>query len=327
MPATGPSVKDWLDKLAQRALSARARLRAADKEAVRRPQVAVVTDSAAALPAGWAEQAGVADLVRIVPMPVMVAEQIFGEGMDDLGSLLAIALAEGKPVRTSRPSPGLFEAAYRELAAAGFTAVVSIHLSAELSGTVDAARLAAAKVDIPVTVLDSRTGAMAQGFGVVAAALASLGGADAAATAAKAEAVMRTSALYFFVPTLEQLRRGGRIGTAASIVGTLLSVKPLLAVRAGAIVPLEKVRSSAKAIARLEELTDLDIAARTGTVRLAVHCFGNPGQADTLAASLIARHPDAEIVISPLPAVLAAHTGLGVLAVAIVDAIVDGGPA
>ena len=112
----------------------------------------------------------------------------------------------------------------------------------------------------------------------------------------------------------EQLRRGGRIGAAASLWGTMLAIKPILAVEDGKVVPLEKVRSAAKAIARLKEIVVADAAARPeGQARLAVHHFGNPAEAEQLAAQLADAVPGcAPVQISALPAVLAAHAGLGV---------------
>src|SRR5919112_1551097 len=134
--------------------------------------------------------------------------------------------------------------------------------------------------------------------------------------AARREKPAARTKVYFYVPSLEQLRRGGRIGAAASLLGTMLAIKPILAVDGGRIVPLEKVRSAAKAIARLEEITAADAAARPDGVRLAVHHFGNPAEAQSLAARLEAALPQCPPAqISSLPAVLAAHAGLGVLAV------------
>ena len=123
--------------------------------------------------------------------------------------------------------------------------------------------------------------------------------------------------VYFYVPSLEQLRRGGRIGAAASLWGTMFSIKPILAVEDGRIIPLEKVRSAARAIARLEEIVAADASARpAGQARLAVHHFGNQAEAEELARRLAAALPACPPAqISALPAVLAAHAGLGVLAV------------
>ena len=285
-------------------------------------RTAVVTDSAAALPAEWLATPVGSGVLTVVPMPVMVGAEIYGEGEDDILETIAVALAAGTPVKTSRPSPGQFEQAYRAAERSGFESVVSVHISSGLSGTADAARLAAAKSRIPVEVVDSRTVGMAQGMAVQAAVEAAAAGLDAAAVAGAAREQAARTRVYFYVPSLEQLRRGGRIGAAASLLGTMFAIKPLLAVDGGRIVPLEKVRSAARAIARLEEVVAADAAARPSqSVRLAVHHFGNPAEAESLAARLATALPGCPPAqISSLPAVLAAHAGLGVLAV-----IVGGG--
>ena len=280
-------------------------------------RTAVVTDSAAALPADWTAGLSGDGRLAVIPMPVMVGDEIYGEGEDDISETIALALASGTSVKTSRPSPGQFEQAYRAASQRGFEAVVSVHISGELSGTADAARLAAARVGIPVEVVDSRTVGMAQGMAVQAAVRAAADGGDAAAVAAAAAEQAARTKVYFYVPSLEQLRRGGRIGAAASLLGTMLAIKPILAVEGGKIVPLEKVRSAAKAVARLEEMVAADAGARPApAVRLAVHHFGNPEEAKSLAERLaraLPLCPPAQA--SSLPAVLAAHAGLGVLAV------------
>ncbi|WP_427131423.1 DegV family protein [Pseudarthrobacter sp. S9] len=280
-------------------------------------RTAVVTDSAAALPADWVREFAPDGRLTIVPMPVMAGAEIYGEGEDDIADTIAVALASGMPVKTSRPSPGQFEHAYLAAREHGFESVVSIHISGELSGTADSARLAAARVGIPVEVLDSRTVGMAQGMGVQSAVAAAAEGRNAAQVKAFAEERVARTKVYFYVPSLEQLRRGGRVGAAASLWGTMFSIKPILALEDGRIVPLEKVRSAAKAIARLEEIVAADASARpAGQARLAVHHFGNQAEAEQLAARLAVLLPECPTAqISALPAVLAAHAGLGVLAV------------
>lgn len=280
-------------------------------------RTAVVTDSAAALPVDWVRAFTADGRLTVVPMPVMVGTDIYGEGEDDLTETIAVALACGTPVKTSRPSPGQFEQAYLAAQRRGFDAVVSVHISGELSGTADAARLAAGRVGIPVEVLDSWTVGMAQGMGVQSAVAAAAKGAGAADVRSFAEEQLARTKVYFYVPSLEQLRHGGRIGAAASLWGTMFSIKPILAVEDGKIVPLEKVRSAAKAVARLEEIVAADLAARpVGQARIAVHHFGNQAEAERLADRLAAVLPDCPAAqTSALPAVLAAHAGLGVLAV------------
>ncbi|MDP9890650.1 DegV family protein [Pseudarthrobacter enclensis] len=289
-------------------------------------RTAVVTDSAAALPADYSSGLPRDGILTVTPMPVMVGSEIYGEGEDDILETIAVALAAGTPVKTSRPSPGQFEQAYRAAQKRGFEGIVSVHISGELSGTADAARLAATRVGIPVDVVDTRTVGMAQGMAVQAAVEAAAAGAGRAAVAAAAVAQASRTKVYFYVPSLEQLRRGGRIGAAASLLGTVLAIKPILAVEGGRIVPLEKVRSTARAVARLEEIVVAEATARPGqSVCLAVHHFGNPEEAESLAARLEAALPECPPTrISSLPAVLAAHAGLGVLAVIV--GRVDSGP-
>jgi DegV family protein with EDD domain len=283
-------------------------------------RTAVVTDSAAALPADWSAGLSGDGRLTVIPMPVMVGEEIYGEGEDDISQTIALALASGTSVKTSRPSPGQFEQAYLAAQRGGYDAVVSIHISGGLSGTADAARLAAARVGIPVEVVDSATVGMALGMAVQEGVRAAAEGAGAGAVAAAAAAQAARTKVYFYVPSLEQLRRGGRIGAAASLWGTVLSIKPILAVDDGKIVPLEKVRSAARAVARLEEIVAADASARPDGARLAVHHFGNQAEAQTLAARLAAALPQCPPAqISSLPAVLAAHAGLGVLAVIVGD--------
>jgi DegV family protein with EDD domain len=288
--------------------------------AATRPDVvvrtAVVTDSAAALPAEWSAGLSGDGRLAVIPMPVMVGEEIYGEGEDDISETIALALASGTSVKTSRPSPGQFEQAYLAAERRGYEAVVSVHISGGLSGTADAARLAATRVGIPVNVVDSGTVGMALGMAVQEGVRAAATGAGAAEVAAAAADQASRTKVYFYVPSLEQLRRGGRIGAAASLWGTMLAIKPILAVDGGKIIPLEKVRSAARAVARLEEIVASDASNRPDGVRLAVHHFGNPAEAESLAARLAAAVPHCPPVqISSLPAVLAAHAGLGVLAV------------
>ena len=282
-----------------------------------RPRIAVVTDSSASLPADWAGSDRISALVRVVSMPVMIGDQIYGEGTDRMIGALALALAQGQDVRTSRPSPGQFEAVYAELAAAGYEAVVSVHLSAKLSGTVDSARLAARTSPVPVHVIDTESVAMGLGFAVQAGAAAAAEGAGAEAVAAAVRSCAAAAYILFYVPSLEQLRRGGRIGAAAGWFGTLLAVKPILAIRDGLVVPIERVRTAPKALARLEELCREELGRRTGPALVAVHHFGNEAEAERLASAVIRDRTDAQVLLCALPAVLAAHAGLGVLAVAI----------
>lgn len=321
MPADAASARDWLRHQVHKL---RPRTTTPEPVEPAKPRTAVVTDSAAALPPDWVAAHGAGGLLAIVPMPVIIGEDVFSDDDAELETHISLALAAGTPVSTSRPSPGQFEKAYRAAAEAGFDAVVSIHISKKLSGTLDAAQLAAGRAGIPVRVLDSGTVGMAQGVAVQAAVEAAAQGSGAEAVAAVAGAAALRTTVFFYVPSLEQLRRGGRISLASSWVGTVLDIKPLLGIRDGAVVPLEKVRTAAKAISRLETLAAAEIASREpGRAQLSLHHFGNEHQAGILNESLRTRFPGlAAADMTRLPAVLAAHAGLGVLVVVVSDAIV-----
>ncbi len=276
-------------------------------------RVAVVTDSTAYLPAGLAEKYD----VIVVPLHVMLAGRTGAEGVEVSPREVAAALAERRQkVSTSRPTPVELAAAYR---ATGAGAVVSVHLAAGLSGTYDAAHLAADEVadeGIDVRVVDSQAVAMGLGFAVLAAAGSAAAGAGLDAVAARAARAAAATTTLFYVDTLEHLRRGGRIGAAAALLGTALAVKPLLQVSHGTIAPLEKVRTASRALARLEDLAAA--AAADVAVDVAVHHLAAAAKADLLAERLRARLPGLESLhVSEVGAVVGAHVGPGLLGVVV----------
>jgi DegV family protein with EDD domain len=288
--------------------------------------VAVVTDSTSYLPVGFADERR----ITVVPLVVTVNGVEGREGIDVAPADVAAALrARRVSVTTSRPSPADFSTMYGELLANGHDAVVSIHLSGRLSGTVDAARLGAEAFADRVVVVDSGTTGMGLGFAVLAAAsaaaaAASAGSASAAsavtaeagrAAAAEVAAVAtatagRTTAL-FYVDTLEFLRRGGRIGAASALVGTALSVKPILHMVDGAIVARDRVRTAGRALARLIELAVE--AAEGSDVDVAVHHSAAPERADALLTELTRRLGDRvrERYVVEAGAAITAHVGPG----------------
>ncbi|QYN37650.1 DegV family protein [Pseudonocardia sp. DSM 110487] len=279
------------------------------------PVAVVVTDSTAYLPKGVAEERG----IRVVALEVRIGDRVGREGIDIDAAELSAALADRRlDVQTSRPTPAEFIACYRAALDGGADEVVSVHLSRELSGTWDAARLAADEVGSErVHVVDSRSTGMGLGFAVLAAAEAARVGSPGVEVAAAAEAVAARCRLFFSVETLDRLRRGGRIGAAAALVGTALAVKPLLHVAQGRIVPLEKVRTTARAAQRLVELAVK--AAGDGPVDLAVHHLAAASRAEEVAARLRERLPHvARLLVSEVGAVIGAHVGPGLLGVVVV---------
>ena len=276
--------------------------------------VAVVTDSTAYLPSELTEGYG----IHVVPLYVVLPGRSGREGLDVGPQDVARALAvRGQTVSTSRPTPGDFVAVYRAALDAGADRIVSIHLSGELSSTSDAARLAASQVgEHLVTVVDSRSAAMGSGFDVLAAARSAAAGADAEEVAATARRTAHETSTFFVVDTLEHLRRGGRIGAAAAVLGSALAVKPVLHVRDGRVVPLEKVRTTARANNRLVQRAVE--AAGDGPVSVAVHHLDAAERADRLAAELRERLPALrELHVSELGAAIGAHVGPGAVGVVV----------
>jgi DegV family protein with EDD domain len=197
---------------------------------------------------------------------------------------------------------------------------VSVHLSSKISGTYGAAQVAAASVHIPIIVVDSMTLAMAVGFAVLAGAEVARSGAAPADVVAQVRRRAAATTTYFYVDSLEYLRRGGRIGTAAAMLGSALAVKPLLTVTDGEIRPYERVRTESKALTRLEELSldALARAARNGAVDVAVHHLDNPDGARRLVERLRGQvPPGGSVVISEVSAVLGVHVGPGTVGIVV----------
>jgi len=276
------------------------------------PHVAIVTDSTAYLGQDALTRYGIA----VVPLTVVIGDEAFEEGTEISAPAVARALQRREPVTTSRPAPAEFAAAYAAAAASGADAIVSLHLSADFSGTYDAARVAAKDAPVPVQVVDTGMVAMALGYTVLAAAEAAEAGATPDEVVAAAEKRAADTSAYFYVDTLDYLRRGGRIGAAQALLGSALAVKPLLRLADGRIGLLEKVRTASKAISRLEEI----VVERAGTrrVALAVHHLAAADRAAVLADRLRERVPGLDgLVVSEVGAVIGAHAGPGLLGVVV----------
>lgn len=274
--------------------------------------IAVVTDSTAGLPTAFAEK------VRIVPLSVVIDGVATPEGIVTVGEVAAALRNRKVTVTTSRPSPAEFATVYQELLGSGASGVLSVHLSAALSGTYDSAVAAASELGDRVAVIDARSTAMGLGFPVLVAAEAAASGASLDAVRSATVAAIDQTDTYFVVDTLDHLRRGGRIGAASALLGTALSVKPILHVEEGAIVPRDRVRTMSRALDRLVELA-LAAAGSHTAVRAAVHHFAAPERAALIATALRERLGDrlAELYLTELTAVIAAHVGPGVVGVVI----------
>ncbi|WP_433828855.1 DegV family protein [Actinoplanes sp. CA-015351] len=276
--------------------------------------IAVVTDSTAYLPA---ELSGTYDLT-IVPLTVVINGWDGLEGLEISPAEVARVLGTRRAaVSTSRPAPSQFVTAYRRLLDAGADGVVSIHISAKLSGTYEAAQLAAAEIGPQVQVVDSGTAAMGLGFPALAAASAAAKNQDLETVRVTAADHASRVSTFFYVDTLEFLRRGGRIGAASALVGTALSVKPILHVADGAIVVRDKVRTAGRALTRLVDLAVE--AAGDGEADIAVHHLGTPDRASALVDAISTRLGERmrDCYLTEVGAVVAAHTGPGLAGVVI----------
>ena len=282
--------------------------------------VAIVTDSTASLPPELAAERGIV----VVPLQVVIGATVHDEGSEGATpELVAAALREWKPVSTSRPSPAALLEVYEQAAAAGATEIVSIHLSGEMSGTFESAQLAARDASVRVIAVDTRQVGVATGFAALAAADVVAAGGTVEEAAAATERRAGAASSLFYVDTLEYLRRGGRIGAAAALLGGALAVKPLLQIADGKVASLERVRTAARALARLEELA-LQAADEHGPgvgVDVGVAHLANPDRAGQLAARLGERLADQlegrEVWCGELGAVLGAHVGPGMIAVCV----------
>ena len=279
--------------------------------------VALVTDSTASL----LPETAVARGVTVVPLQVVIGATSYDEGVPGGATpeMLAGALREWTPVSTSRPNPEALLEVYERLVLDGATEIVSVHISSELSGTFESAQLAAKRCSVPVTPVDSRQVGMGTGFAVLAAADALAAGGDAGAVAEAARRRSEHTTSLFYVDTLEYLRRGGRVGAAAALLGSALAVKPILRVHDGRIGPYERVRTAGKALSRLEELA-VEAAADSDVDVMVAH-LASPDRAEQLAARLAERLADGlagrEVAVGEIGAVLGAHVGPGMVAVCV----------
>ena len=353
------------------ALTNRKKGRDMERENNAENRIAVVTDSAAALDPQLVQRLSARGNFVLVPMPVTIRTP--GEPDRQLQDLTAAEVDEaimlahvmGQTVSTSGPAPGVFADVYDDLASRGFTHVVSVHLSGELSGTVEAARTGARLSRLGaegVSVVDSRTVAGAYGHAVVRA-LEVLNAASAGSSVEYPspaqlvdyiQSVCEQSTLYFYIPTLDALRRGGRVSPALAMVGQMFQIKPIGTITEGKLAYVERPRTAARALERLVEVTvqtcrehqhaaaltsvaapDMDSSRTSSSHKatphgevVAVHHVGNAAQAVQLyeqvqqmlgESSLVhtAASSAPEFLVSALPPVLSAHSGLGAVALVV----------
>jgi DegV family protein with EDD domain len=276
--------------------------------------ICVVTDSTADLPPEVVRELG----ITVVPLLVLFGDEVYRDGVD-LSSEEFFRRLTTSPVlpTTSQPSVGDLQEAYRKLAAAT-DEIVSIHISAGISGTCDSALQAANSLggSPRVEVVDSQSTSMGLGYQVIAAARAAQGGASMEEVAAVARSVGRRHHLLALLETLGYLRRGGRIGRAQAFLGSILNLKPILTLRDGVVHPVARVRTRARALEQLIRHSlshgDLeDVAIMHGTT---------PEDAEMLAQRVREQLPGVPIHVGRLGPVLGVHGGPGIIGTVVVEA-------
>lgn len=273
--------------------------------------VRVVTDSTCDLPPALVSAHG----ITVVPLTVTFGDESLLDGVEIDATRFYQRLREfpGQP-KTSQPAVDRFRETYEELAKDG-SEIVSIHISSRLSGTLNSASTARAALDpgIHVELIDSYQVSMGLGSIVMDAAIAANAGASLADVAAAARRAMDRTRVIALVDTLEYLRRGGRIGRAASLVGSLLSIKPILQVTQGEVAPFEKVRTRSRALDRLFEIATSDRNAK----RCFVGCGGNDDEALAFMDRLRPSMPHTEFHLGQVGPVVGCHAGPNVIGIAI----------
>ncbi|TYO97192.1 DegV family protein [Desulfallas thermosapovorans] len=277
------------------------------------PKVRIVTDSTADLPRELVQQYG----ITVVPLKVFFGSECFVDGVDLSAAEFFSRLAASRELpTTSQPSPTEFVEYYRPLIDEGAD-IVSIHISAQMSGTLQSAQLARTMLNYDgLEVIDSRTVSVVLGMVVLAAARAAQAGRSRAEVVALVQDIIANHRVYFMVDTLEYLQRGGRIGKAQAFLGTILNVKPLCTIVDGVIHPYEKVRGRKKAINRLVQLM-AEQCQDSGPL----YCFmthGNdPGGLKSLQDLVREKLNCPEMAYSQMGAVVGTHVGPGVVGLAV----------
>ncbi len=265
--------------------------------------VAVVTDSSCDLPAELVAE----HHIEVVPLSIRFGDEELVDRVDLTPAQFWSRCASSSTLpETSAPSPGAFETAFRKAAAHGPDGVVCVNLSSKLSATIQAAQAAARAVEgeVAVRIVDSRSVTMGLGMIVLATARAGAAGKSLDEVAAVAEDLSQRTRVYGTLDTLENLRKGGRIGGAQAFLGSLLSVKPSIVVQGGAVEPGPKLRTRARGLAWLAEKVAAD--QPPGDVAI-VH--GDAPDVDQLRGLLAAHVPAERIVIADLGAVIGTHAG------------------
>lgn len=272
--------------------------------------VALVSDSTAGVSEEFVQEYN----IRIVPLYINIGDEVCRDGLDIGPEEMYERLPSCDPLpTTSQPSVGDFAAVYKQLAEDGARAIVSVHLSSGISGTVNSARLAAEQLDgVPVEIVDSKTAGPAHLMAVEAGAKAIAQGQDFEDVVDVIRGVFEQQRTVFVVDTLEYLYKGGRIGGASALLGSLLQFKPLLHFVDGEIDALERVRTSNRSLKRSVEVMEEWLGSQGKLHAMVVHA-ACPDRADAIVDILEERLDLADIRVGIVPTVLGVHTGNGTI--------------
>lgn len=273
--------------------------------------VRVVTDSSADLPKPLVEELG----ITVVPAIVAFGDESFRDGIDiDHETFYQRLMAGDAAPITSQPSPAQFAEAYAQIGSHA-DGIVSIHVSAALSGTCNSATQAARPVPCPIEILDSRTTSSGMGLVVIEAARVAQSGASFGQVLDTAQADIARSQMCFTLDTLEFLAKGGRIGKARRLLGTLLRIKPVLTVRNGVVEPLAQCRTQAQAIGALRRFVDQHRPCKA----LSVGYSTDRHAAAALADGLGHVFPKEATLLTRIGPAIGSHVGPGCLSVALLE--------
>lgn len=285
-----------------------------DDNGARSGTVHIVTDSSCDLPAAIADELD----ISIVPLTIRFGDDEFVDRAELSAAEFWTRCVESDALpETAAPAPGHFEQTYRSAAANGATSVVVISLSAALSATMQSAQLAARTVnddpsiDLDVRVVDSRTLTMGLGTIVLACARAARDGADVDAVEALAHDLVDRTRVFGALDTLENLKKGGRIGNAKALLATALSIKPIIEVTGGVVEQAGKQRTRSKALAYLVD----KVKSYHGNIENLAVLHADCSDVDLFVEMLAPYYTD-EIVIGEIGPVIGSHGGRGTIGVA-----------
>ena len=271
--------------------------------------VRIVTDSSCDLPQAMADALG----IRIVPLSVRFGDTEYIDRTTITATeFWSKCAASATLPETAAPSPGSFEETYRSLAAEGATAIVVVALSSDLSATMQSAELAARAVSpgIDVRIVDSRNASMGLGLTVLACAELAKTGASADEVVARAQSVIPRTRVFAALDTLDNLKKGGRIGGAKAMLATVMSIKPLISITNGLVEEAGKQRTRSKALAHLVEIL------RNQEVPIERLAVLNAQCADIDAfIAMVKEVYTGEIIVGDIGAVIGTHAGQGTIGI------------